>query len=374
MLSVLLGRFMKETIKDFFGYFKPIFENTQYRFNNPLGYAFAFSWVLFNWKAVYYFFFSDEKASDKIIYLQSMYVSDNGIIYTYLLVLPLLSSVAYIILAPIISNLATMTWSFFDKSFTGIRLWFVENIPFMSRAEQTEMYNIRVKNEAFLRSEIKRRDEMISVLYSNKALNDIADNDTVGKYKPSPFMNEEAEQSAETEQDEKDVQTQPAEPEEDEQVESEQQSQSNDNDISSFKRSDLETFTSYDDDLKRYILPADLHEKISSAKRYSIIKKLNNIFDAKKMNEIFNKWLMQNSSFLVGYSSADKNALHFIWLRLMQGHGATKTLLNKKLNNKAFKTVMASMFNAGFLGVNDDLLYMTDKMVDSIVSATEGFM
>lgn len=52
---------MKETIKDFFGYFKPIFENTQYRFNNPLGYAFAFSWILFNWKAVYYFFFSDEK-------------------------------------------------------------------------------------------------------------------------------------------------------------------------------------------------------------------------------------------------------------------------------------------------------------------------
>ncbi|MGI2176151.1 hypothetical protein [Shewanella ulleungensis] len=236
------------------------------------------------------------------------------------------------------------------------------------------MYNIRVKNEAFLRSEIKRRDEMISVLYSNKALNDIADNDTVGKYKPSPFMNEEAEQSAETEQDEKDVQTQPAEPEEDEQVESEQQSQSNDNDLSSFKRSDLETFMSNDDAFKHFIMPADLSNSISSAKRYSIIKKLNNIFDDKKMNEIFNKWLIQNSSFLVGYSNDDKNALHYIWLRLMQGDGATKTLLNKKLNNKAFKTVMASMFNAGFLGVNDDLLYMTDKMVDSIVSATEGFM
>jgi len=366
---------MKETIKDFFGHFKPIFENTQYRFNNPLGYAFAFSWVLFNWKAVYYFFFSDEKASDKIVYLQSMYVTDNVTSYTFLLVLPLLSSVSYIILAPIISNLATMTWSFFDKSFTGIRLWFVENIPFMSRAEQTEMYNLRVRNEAFLRSEIKRRDELISVLYSSKALNDVTDKETVGKYQSSPFINEQAEQSVETEQDEKDVQTQsqPAE-HKDEQVESEQQSQSNDNDISSFKISDLETFMSNDDAFKHFILPADLSKNISSVKRYSIIKKLNNIFDDKKMNEIFNKWLMQNSSFLVGYSSADKNALHFIWLSLMQGDGATKTLLNKKLNNNAFKTVMASMFNAGFLGVNDDLLYMTDKMVDSIVSATEGFV
>lgn len=366
---------MKETIQDIFGYFKPIFENTQYRFNNPLGYAFAFSWILFNWKAVYYFLFSDEKAADKIVYLQSIYVTDNVTSYTFLLCWPLYSALAYIVVAPIISNIATMIWAFFDKSLSSFRLRFVENVPFINQADQTEMFNLRVKNEAFLRSEIKRRDELISVLYSNKALNDIADKDTVGKHKSSPFINEEAEQSVETEQDEKDVKTQPqlAEPE-DEQVESEQQSQSIDNDISSFKSSDLETFMLNDEDLKHFILPSDLRKKISSAKRYSIIKRLNNIFDVTKMEEIFNQWLMQNSSFLVGYSSADKNELRFIWLRLMQGDGATKTLLNKKLNNKAFKTVMASMFNAGFLGVNDDLLYMTDKMVDSIVSATEGFV
>lgn len=109
---------MKDFFDQFFSYLKPLIENTKYRFNNPLGYAFIFSWIVVNWKAVYYFLFSDEKAADKISYLHKMYITDASVSYWWIVFLPALLAMSYVIFAPVISNIATGLWSVIDKSCT----------------------------------------------------------------------------------------------------------------------------------------------------------------------------------------------------------------------------------------------------------------
>jgi hypothetical protein len=140
MLSVLLGRFMKDFFDQFFSYLKPLIENTKYRFNNPLGYAFIFSWIVVNWKAVYYFLFSDEKAADKISYLHKMYITDASVSYWWIVFLPALLAMSYVILAPVISNIATGLWSVIDKSCTTWRLKYVEKLSILSEVDKANMY------------------------------------------------------------------------------------------------------------------------------------------------------------------------------------------------------------------------------------------
>jgi hypothetical protein len=161
---------MKDFFDQFFSYFKPLIENTQYRFNNPLGYAFIFSWIVLNWKAVYYFLFSDEKAADKIIFLQNIYVTETGVSYWTLICLPALIAVVYVVLAPFVSNTATGLWSIIDKTCTTWRLKYVEKIARLSEIDKANMYiaikKLRSTHEAeveALRREISGYQDIILI-------------------------------------------------------------------------------------------------------------------------------------------------------------------------------------------------------------------
>lgn len=131
---------MKNFTELFFTPFKSMSEHIKYRISNPLGIAFVFSWIIFNWQAVYYFMFSDDKASVKITYLQKIYVTDAGYDLSDLFWCPLGAAILYLIIAPIISNIATGLWSVIDKSCTTIRLSIVEKRTILTEGDRDNMY------------------------------------------------------------------------------------------------------------------------------------------------------------------------------------------------------------------------------------------
>jgi len=71
------------------------------RMSSPLSGALLFSWILWNWKLLFYLFFSSHDILNKIDYIQRYYFDLN-----YNIIFPLLSTAFYILLYPFISNSA----------------------------------------------------------------------------------------------------------------------------------------------------------------------------------------------------------------------------------------------------------------------------
>ncbi|MDT3334128.1 hypothetical protein Q4Q49_02370 [Shewanella sp. SP1S1-7] len=157
---------MKDIFEQIFTPFKSMSEHIKYRLSNPLGIAFVFSWIIFNWQAVYYFMFSNDTASSKITYLQKIYLTDKGYDLSNLLWCPLGASVLYLVVAPLVSNIATGLWSVIDQSCTALRLKFVENATLMTNADKTKMYLALNKMKAEHASEIEKLRNEISGLQS----------------------------------------------------------------------------------------------------------------------------------------------------------------------------------------------------------------
>ncbi|MGI2068619.1 hypothetical protein [Shewanella baltica] len=145
---------MKDFVEQIFTPFKSMSEHIKYRLSNPLGIAFVFSWIIFNWQAVYYFMFSNDTASSKITYLQKIYLTDKGYDLSNLLWCPLGASVLYLVVAPLVSNIATGLWSVIDQSCTALRLKFVENATLMTNSDKAKMYLALNKIKADHRNEI----------------------------------------------------------------------------------------------------------------------------------------------------------------------------------------------------------------------------
>ena len=136
---------MKDYIDKLVTPLQSLLQNTNYRFNNPLGGAFLFSWLIFNWESVFYFFFSDEKTAQKIEYLKGIYqiVDDaNGELitnYNSLLWFPLIASIAYLLCAPFISNLSTGIWSYLNTTLESLRTKYVNNYSIMTQEHKEKM-------------------------------------------------------------------------------------------------------------------------------------------------------------------------------------------------------------------------------------------
>ncbi|MCH7424979.1 hypothetical protein MMG82_20500, partial [Shewanella sp. MM_2022_3] len=155
---------MKDFVEQIFTPFKTMSEHIKYRLNNPLGIAFVFSWIIFNWQAVYYFMFSDDAASAKITYLQKIYLTNTSYDLSNLLWCPLGASVLYLVAAPLVSNIATGLWSVIDQSCTALRLKFVEKATLMTNADKAKMYLALNKIKADHRNEITKLLNEISGL------------------------------------------------------------------------------------------------------------------------------------------------------------------------------------------------------------------
>ncbi|WP_065188393.1 hypothetical protein [Shewanella woodyi] len=136
---------MKDYLDLVLSKFKPLIDNASYRINNPLGAAFIFSWIIVNWQAVYFFFFSDQKAEEKLSFLKSLYAvaNDTGttsINYNTLIWWPLFAAIGYLVLAPAISNIATTIWTWVDKYCSSKRMSFLEKTVFITPEERDQMY------------------------------------------------------------------------------------------------------------------------------------------------------------------------------------------------------------------------------------------
>lgn len=157
---------MKDFVEQIFTPFKTMSEHIKYRLNNPLGIAFVFSWIIFNWQAVYYFMFSDDAASAKITYLQKIYLTNTEYDLSNLFWYPLFASVLYLVFAPLVSNIATGLWSVIDQSCTALRLKFVEKATLMTNADKAKMYLALNKIKADHEAEIEKLRNEISGLQS----------------------------------------------------------------------------------------------------------------------------------------------------------------------------------------------------------------
>lgn len=72
-----------------------IVENTKMRISNPFVGTFILAWITVNWKPILYILLSNHTIETKIINIESEYSS-----YRYLLFIPLLVSILYVIVIP----------------------------------------------------------------------------------------------------------------------------------------------------------------------------------------------------------------------------------------------------------------------------------
>lgn len=180
-------------MKDFFSqFFSPLHNLSSHisqRFNNPLGLAFLFSWVVINWQALYYFLFNDGSPENKIKYLLLMYkaedvgqvnlnlcerfiewfkYTDNGTSLEHLLWSPLLAAILYVIFSPLLSNLVTGVWSVLDKSCTSLRLKFVQGHTILTTDDEKKMYKALREYEKDSQAIITELEETIESLKNSK--------------------------------------------------------------------------------------------------------------------------------------------------------------------------------------------------------------
>jgi len=185
------GRFMKDFFSQFFSPLHNLSSHISQRFNNPLGLAFLFSWVVINWQALYYFLFNDGSAENKIKYLLMMYkaenidkedlglldsiiawfkYTDNGTSLEHLLWSPLLAAILYVIFSPLLSNLVTGIWSILDKSCTSLRLKFVEGHTLLTSDDKKAMYQALNEYEKDSQAKITELEDLVESLKNSKQI------------------------------------------------------------------------------------------------------------------------------------------------------------------------------------------------------------
>lgn len=143
------------------------------RVSSPVVGTFFFSWLIFNWRLVYYFMMSEEGAAQKIKHIELNYLELPNTLYW-----PLLLTIAYIILFPLVVNISNMIWVSVDSN---SRSWsskvIEENAP-ITKGEQARLFAHIRKREEEYKSVLESKDSEISSLTS--ALNYQLSDEKVG--------------------------------------------------------------------------------------------------------------------------------------------------------------------------------------------------
>lgn len=143
------------------------------RVSSPIVGTFFFSWLIFNWRLVYYFVMSDEGVTQKIKHIELNYLELPNTLYW-----PLLLTIAYIILFPLVVNISNMIWVSVDSN---SRSWsskvIEENAP-ITKGEQARLFAHIRKREEEYKSVLESKDSEISSLTS--ALNYQLSDEKVG--------------------------------------------------------------------------------------------------------------------------------------------------------------------------------------------------
>ncbi|SOD15133.1 hypothetical protein [Pedobacter xixiisoli] len=75
-----------------------VFKTTEERIKNPFIGAFFTSWIIFNWKPIFFTFFSSKNIEEKIKFIDDNFSSTNN-----LLIFPLIAAIFYVLVLPYIS-------------------------------------------------------------------------------------------------------------------------------------------------------------------------------------------------------------------------------------------------------------------------------
>jgi hypothetical protein len=181
-----------------FSNFESILNYTSHRVNNPFGAAFAFSWVIVNWEAIYFFLFSNLETTKKITYLKALYqicteqkpgICEYSTNYLPLLVWPASAAILYLFLGAIISNLATGIWIFLDKNSNAIKDKFIEGKTFITEDERDEMYNTFNNIKSEYKENIAKLNTEINSLRKIVTLSEDKEKEIDNTYHESQFSN-----------------------------------------------------------------------------------------------------------------------------------------------------------------------------------------
>lgn len=130
---------------------REVITGVRHRIKSPWGSAFVTSWLIFNWKPVYYIFSSNESSLKKISHIEAVY-SDPHVTIFY----PLLGSLVFCIAYPIILNLTSLFWLVSQKWSNGLHIRVLKTTTYMTRVEGDEyikqINDLTEKNE-FLKKE-----------------------------------------------------------------------------------------------------------------------------------------------------------------------------------------------------------------------------
>jgi hypothetical protein len=160
-----------------------ILDSTKDRLKNPLLGAFVFSWLIFNWKPLFYILFSNNSVENKIDFITECYCSMNNNFW-----FPLMFSILYIIMFPYI------LWGF-DKLSSKAIIGRKDNIINLNISdiknqqkiafEESELENIKAsyrdkadlnKKIEILNNQLIEKDEIINI--QNIELNQIKNDQT----------------------------------------------------------------------------------------------------------------------------------------------------------------------------------------------------
>ena len=133
-------------------FLETLFSTANQRIKSPFFGSFIFSWIIINWKPIFYFLFSDDKISLKIKNIEESYeFIQNSILY------PLLLSFIYVVVFPYINQFIH---------------WLTIKAENSKRIEHHKLKIEQIKNSYEIAEGEKRLEDIISGNYDISQLND----------------------------------------------------------------------------------------------------------------------------------------------------------------------------------------------------------
>tara|TARA_R110002050_G_scaffold114933_1_gene230853 strand:- start:445 stop:1278 length:834 start_codon:yes stop_codon:yes gene_type:complete len=157
-------------------FLETLFSTANQRIKSPFFGSFIFSWIIINWKPIFYFLFSDDKISLKIKNIETSYeFFQNSILY------PLILSFLYVVVFPYINQFIHWLTIKAENSkrieYHKLKIEQIENSQELAEKEKTledirsgnrdisqlnEKINLLIKDNERLKETILKKDEAIS--------------------------------------------------------------------------------------------------------------------------------------------------------------------------------------------------------------------
>lgn len=177
-----------EFIKTITDAFQSLAKNFNDRIKSPIGGAFFFSWLIFNWKLVYYILMQTEIPSKKIEYVETYFLN----IYP-VLVYPAMASIAYVLFYPIIYNVSNLAWTFIDKNLKTLVAVQIEKKVLLTTEDRQQLYALMrdqsVKHEEEierLRGQIEALSKLTTQFETEDETDEPPQNETVNESQEQP--------------------------------------------------------------------------------------------------------------------------------------------------------------------------------------------